>query len=76
VVGLVRDIVCGGGPWDSCLDYWTYPAKNLWSESLVMSFSRFGNPFEQLPSPLNRVLFERYIDKNFQPLNDCDVQHV
>lgn len=39
-----------------------------------MGVSIFGNPFSGVKLPLSKALFERYVDKDFQPLTDEEVQ--
>lgn len=43
-------------------------------DDIKMGVSRFGNPFVALPLNTSRALFERYVDNNFQPLSDEQVQ--
>jgi|SaaInlV_125m_DNA_1040241.scaffolds.fasta_scaffold06377_3 hypothetical protein len=41
---------------------------------LKMGVSRFGNPFVNLPLDTSRALFERYVDNDFRPLCEEQVQ--
>ena len=43
---------------------------------IVMGISRFGNPFDELPPEKARPLFERYVDKNFAPLEPSEVAAI
>jgi len=45
-------------------------------DDIKMGVSRFGNPFATLPLGTSRALFERYVDNNFRPLSDEQVQDV
>ena len=38
--------------------------------------SLFGNPFKRVPIPLNKALYHRFMDKEFEPLTQAEVDEV
>lgn len=45
-------------------------------EGLVIGVSRFGNPFHEMPLKQSKALFVRYVQNDFKPLADQEVQAI
>lgn len=45
-------------------------------EGLVIGVSRFGNPFHEMPLKQSKALFVRYVQNDFKPLAEQEVQAI